>query len=77
MVVFLLPDLNDINFIWISAEVSNDNLVRARVTRKEYFNTGAVVYEVPPPQRPYYDTNDTSCAFTGLTLYPSPPGLSG
>ncbi|XP_067084738.1 cation channel sperm-associated auxiliary subunit gamma-like [Osmerus mordax] len=39
-------DLNDINFIWISAEVSNDDYIRARVTRKEFFNTGAIVYQV-------------------------------
>ena len=77
--VFLFSDLNDINFIWISAEVSDDKYIRARVTRQEFFNTGAIVYEVPPLSKP--TTTQTQATppvpSPAFLLYPFPPGLNG
>ncbi|XP_035635846.1 cation channel sperm-associated auxiliary subunit gamma-like isoform X1 [Oncorhynchus keta] len=44
-------ELSDINYIWLSAEVSNNRYIHVSVTRNELFNRGAVLYKVTVKDR--------------------------
>ncbi|XP_045080275.1 cation channel sperm-associated protein subunit gamma-like isoform X3 [Coregonus clupeaformis] len=44
-------ELSDINYIWLSAEVSNNHYIHVSVTRNELLNRGAVLYKVTVKDR--------------------------
>uniref|UniRef100_A0A8C8MFC5 Cation channel sperm-associated protein subunit gamma n=1 Tax=Oncorhynchus tshawytscha TaxID=74940 RepID=A0A8C8MFC5_ONCTS len=77
--------LSDINYIWLSAEVSNNRYIHVSVTRNELFNRGAVLYKVThtetKPKIPQYVLdfyNLQHISHTGLHRVPiyigCPPG---
>ncbi|CAB1316597.1 unnamed protein product [Coregonus sp. 'balchen'] len=71
-------ELSDINYIWLSAEVSNNHYIHVSVTRNELLNRGAVLYKVSSSEMKCYQQKDQGIGLRGLHRVPiyigCPPG---